>query len=66
MKFVSYKKQGLAIIDSSQEGTVVNQLFSNGYDDTVRVQAIQAIDLAIQEIETTTSSITGVFRERLG
>lgn len=65
-KFISYKKNGLAIIDSSQEGTVVNQLFSNGYDDTVRVQAIQAIDLALQEIETTTSSITGVFRERLG
>lgn len=65
-KFILYKKQGLAIIDSSQEGTVVNQLFSNGYDDTVRVSAIQAIDLAIQEIENTTSSITGVFRERLG
>jgi hypothetical protein len=65
MKFVSYKKQGLAIFDSSQEGTTINQAF-NGYDDTVRVQAIQAIDLAIQEIETTTSSITGVFRERLG
>jgi hypothetical protein len=65
MKFVSYKKQGLAIYDSSQEGAMLNTSF-NGYDDTIRVQAIQAIDLAIQEIETTTSSITGVFRERLG
>ena len=65
MKFVSYKKQGLAIYDSSQEGVMLNTSF-NGYDDTIRVQAIQAIDLAIQEIETTTSSITGVLRERLG
>jgi hypothetical protein len=45
-KFVSYKKQGLAIYDSSQEGMVVNTSF-NGYDDTVKVQTIQAIDLAI-------------------
>jgi len=37
----------------------------NGYDDTIKVQAIQAIQLAIQSVEDTTSSITGVFRERL-
>jgi hypothetical protein len=37
----------------------------NGFDDTVKVQAIQAIQLAIDSIEQTTSSITGVFRERL-
>ena len=70
MKWKAYKKQGMALIDTSQEGQLntgqapLNQLF-NGYDDTVKVQAIQAIQLAIDSIEQTTSSITGVFRERL-
>ena len=45
-------------------GSPMNTIFS-GYDDTVRVQAIQAIQLAIESIEQTASSITGVFRERL-
>ena len=38
----------------------------NGYDDTIKLETIQAIDLAIQRIEETCSGITGVFRERLG
>ena len=60
----------MALIDTSQEGQIstgqapLNQFF-NGFDDTVKVQAIQAIQLAIDSIEQTTSSITGVFRERL-
>ena len=37
----------------------------NGFDDTVKAQAVQAIQLAIDSIEATASSITGVFRERL-
>jgi hypothetical protein len=37
----------------------------NGYDDTIKVQAIQAIQLVNDSIEQTVSSITGVFRERL-
>jgi len=37
----------------------------NGFDDTVKSQAIQAIQLAIDSVEQTASSITGVFRERL-
>lgn len=37
-----------------------------GYDDTIKLQTIQAIDLAIQRVEETTSTITGVFREKLG
>jgi len=37
----------------------------NGYDDTVKAQAIQAIQMAIEATEQTCSSITGVFRERL-
>jgi hypothetical protein len=44
---------------------MINTAF-NGFDDTIKVQTIQAIDLAIQRIEDTTSTITGVFRERLG
>ena len=65
MKWKAYKKQGMALYDSSQEGQQLNTSFQ-GFDDTVPVQAIQAIELAIQRIEDTCSSITGVFRERLG
>lgn len=70
MKWLAYKKQGLGLIDTSQEGQLntgqapLNQTF-NGFDDTVKVQAVQAIQLVIDSIEQTASSITGVFRERL-
>ena len=37
-----------------------------GYDDTIKLETIQAIDLAIQRNEETCSMITGVFREKLG
>jgi hypothetical protein len=37
-----------------------------GYDDTLSFQAMQALDLALERIENTCSSITGVFREKLG
>lgn len=65
MKYQAYRKLGLAFFDSAQEGEPLNTIF-NGYDDTVSYNAIQAIQLAIQMIEDTVSSITGVFRERLG
>ena len=70
MKWKAYKKAGLALLDTSQEGQIstgqapLNQFF-NGFDDTIKADAIQAIQLAIDSIEQTTSSITGVFRERL-
>ena len=70
MKWLAYKKQGIALMDTSQEGQLntgqapMNTLV-NGFDDTIKVQAIQAIQLAIDSIEATASSITGVFRERL-
>ena len=70
LKWQTYKKQGLALIDSSQEGRLgasqvpINTIY-NGFDDTVKAQAIQAIQLAIDATEQTCSSITGVFRERL-
>lgn len=68
--FLAMKKQGVALIDTAQEGRLatgqapINTIF-NGYDDTVKYQAIQAIQLAIDAVEQTVSSITGVFRERL-
>lgn len=69
-KWVAYKKGGLALVDTSQEGrlgaqtTPINTIY-NGFDDTVKAQAIQAIQIAIDSVEQTCSSITGVFRERL-
>lgn len=69
-KWLAYKKSGLGLIDTSQEGRLasgqapINTIF-NGFDDTIKVQSIQAIQLAIDSIEQTVSSITGVFRERL-
>ena len=65
-KWIAYKKSGIALLDSSQEGMPMTNTTFNGYDDTVRLQSIQAIELAIQDIENVASSITGVFRERLG
>lgn len=66
MKWKAYKKQGIAIIDSSQEGLPPMNTTFGGYDDTIKLATVQAIDLAIQRIEETTSTITGVFREKLG
>lgn len=70
MKWQALKKQGLGVLDSSQEGRMqngqapLNTIF-NGFDNTVKTQAVQAIQVAIDAIEQTCSSITGVFRERL-
>jgi len=66
MKWKAYKKQGLALIDSSQEGLPPMNTTFGGYDDTIKLNTIQAIDLAIQRVEDTCSTITGVFREKLG
>lgn len=68
VKWSAYKKAGKALIDTSQEGrqdsAQLNTIF-NGYDDTIKATAVQAIQMAIDSIEATASSITGVFRERL-
>ena len=69
-KWLAYKKTGVMWVDSTQEGrndngnAPLNTIF-NGFDETLKAQAVQAIELAIQSVEQTTSSITGVFRERL-
>lgn len=65
-KFIGYKKQGHALINSAQENAGTNNTIFTGYDEAVSAQAIQAIQLAIQQTEDVCSSITGVFRERLG
>jgi len=65
MKFKAYGKAGMKIYDSSQEGEVINTSFA-GFDDTLKLNTIQAFDLAIQRLEEQVSTITGVFREKLG
>lgn len=69
-KWLAYKKSGVMWVDTTQEGrndngnAPLNTIF-NGFDETLKSQAVQAIEMAIQSVEQTTSSITGVFRERL-
>lgn len=69
-KWIAYRKAGIEWIDTTQEGrnetgsAPINTIF-NGFDDTLKAQAVQAIELAIESVEQTVSSITGVFRERL-
>lgn len=67
LKFKAYKKGGIALINTAQEGRGANHnTVFNGFDDTVPGQAITAIQLAITQTEDTCSAITGVFRELLG
>lgn len=70
VKWIAYKKAGIGLVDTSQEGQLnsgqapLNTIY-NGFDDTVKAQAVQAIQMVIDSLEATASSITGVFRERL-
>ena len=65
-KWIAYKKSGVGLIDTSQEGRAFNNNTSfAGFSDTIKAQTIQAFDLALARIEDQCSSITGVFRERL-
>ena len=65
-KWLAYKKQGIAWYDSSQEGTQMLNTTFNGYDDTLKAQAIQAFQMVLESIEQQACSITGVFQEKLG
>lgn len=65
-KWLAYKKQGMGLFDSSQEGAQLLNTTFNGFDDTLKAQMIQAFDLVLQSIENQASSITGVFAEKLG
>lgn len=64
-KWLAYKKQGLGLIDSSQEGAQMMNTIFNGYDDTIKAQSIQAIELSMQSIERQVSMITGVLPEAM-
>lgn len=65
-KWIAYGKSGIKLVDTSQEGrTFNNNTTFSGFDDTIKVQVIQSFELVLQRIEEQTSSITGVFRERL-
>lgn len=55
----------MALIDSSQEGAQMMNTIFNGFDDTVKAQAIQAIDISIQSIKQEVSAVTGVLPEAL-
>lgn len=65
-RWKGHKKDGIALFNSQMEGgeRMTNTTF-NGFDDTVKAQSIQAIQIAIQSIEQQASSITGVLPERL-
>ena len=64
-KWLAYKKQGLGIIDSSQEGAQMMNTIFNGFDDTIKAQSVQAIVLAMQTIEQQVSKVTGVLPEAM-
>ena len=64
-RWLAYKKQGIGIIDSSQEGAQMMNTIFNGFDDTVKAQSIQAIVLAMQTIEQQVSKVTGVLPEAM-
>ena len=65
-KWIAYKKSGIGIIDTSQEGRAFNNNTTfAGFDDTIKAQVVQSFDIVLQRIEEQVSSITGVFRERL-
>lgn len=65
-KWMAYKKQGIAWYNSAQDGAQVINTAFNGYDDTIKVQTIQAFQAVLDSIENQACSITGVFPEKLG
>ena len=65
-KWLAYKKLGIAWYDSYQEGTQLINTTFNGFDDTIKAQAIQAFQMVLESIEQQACSITGVFQEKLG
>lgn len=65
-KWKAYKKNGIAWYDSSQDGAQLINTTFNGYDDTVKAQAIQAIQMAIESVEQQASAISGVYAQKLG
>ena len=66
-KWIAYKKQGIELLDTTQDGvqtSPLNTIF-NGFDDTVRAESINAINLAMQTIQQQVSLVTGVLPEAM-
>ena len=55
----------MGLIDSSQEGGQGMNTIFNGFDDTAKLQSIQAIELAMQSIKNQVSMVTGVLPEAM-
>lgn len=66
MKWLAYKKNGVALFDSSQDGQQSLNTTFGGFDDTIKDQSIQAIQRAIDAIELQASSISGITPQKLG
>jgi len=66
LKWQGYAKNGLYLINSAQQGQSHINTIYGGMQATMDAEALAAINGTIQLIEQTASSITGVFRERLG
>lgn len=66
-KFLAYRKNGLSLMDTAQEGAANTQnTINGGFDDSLQGGTIQGYQLALQVIEDTVSSITGVTPQRMG
>jgi len=66
-KFLAYRKQGLSLMDSAQDGAAnIQNTINNGFDDSLQGGTIQGYQLALQVIEDIVSSITGVTPQRMG
>lgn len=66
VRWIGYKKNGLGLYDTSEDGNPMLNTSFNGYDDTVSPNAIQAFEVVKNYIKATCSDITGVFKEKVG
>lgn len=66
MRWKAYKKTGVALFNSAEEGAQPINTTFGGFDDTVKSQAIQAIQIAIDSIEAQAAAISGVTPQKLG
>lgn len=66
-KFLAYRKQGLSLMDSAQDGAQNSpNTIVPGFDDSLQAGTIQGYQYALELIENIVSSITGVTPQRMG
>lgn len=66
-KFIAYRKSGVSLMDTAQEGAANTQnTINNGFNDSLDAGTIQGYQIALQMIEDKVSSMTGVTPQRLG